>query len=413
MTDIKGVERKIAVVGGGASGLFAAYFSAINGNVVTLFEKNEKLGKKIYITGKGRCNVTNDCTPEKYLENVVNNPKFMFSAIYNFTPENVISFFENNGLKLKTERGNRVFPLSDKASDVTKTLEKLLKSAGVDIKLNEEVKEIVSENRKIKGLKTDISEYPFDSVIICTGGVSYPLTGSTGDGYKFAKFSGHTVKELVPALVGIELSGTDHEELQGISLKNVSLTAFSDGKKVYDDFGEMLFTHFGISGPIVLSCSSVLNRLNPKKITFSIDLKPALNGEVLDKRLLREFSGNKDKSVFNAVRSLLPQNLVNLVLRRAAVNNGKICSEITRKERENLAKTLKNLTFSMKGLRGIDEAIVTSGGVSVKEIDPKTMESKICKGLFFAGEVIDVDCFTGGFNMQTAFSTGAQAGRNA
>ena len=413
MSDINNVKRKIAVVGGGASGLVAAYFSAVNGNIVTLFEKNEKLGKKIYITGKGRCNVTNDCSPQKYLENVVSNPKFMFSAIYNFTPENVISFFENSGLKLKTERGNRVFPSSDKASDVTRTLEKLLKNAGVEIRLNEEVKEIVSKNGEVKGLKTDKNDYTFDSVIICTGGVSYPLTGSTGDGYKFARSVGHTIKETVPALVGIELLGSDHEELQGVSLKNVSLTAFSRENKVYSAFGEMLFTHFGISGPIVLSCSSLLNRVDPAKITFSIDLKPALSEEILDKRLIREFTANKDRSVFNAVRSLLPKNLVNLVLERAVVNNGKTCSEITRKERENLIKTLKNLTFSMKGLRDTDEAIVTSGGVSVREIDPKTMQSKLCKGLFFAGEVIDVDCFTGGFNMQTAFSTGAQAGRNA
>lgn len=413
MTDIKYEKNKIAIVGGGASGLVAAYFSAARGNDVVLFEKNEKLGKKIYITGKGRCNLTNDCTPEKYLENVVNNKKFMFSAINNFTPEDVIAFFEKNGLKLKTERGNRVFPSSDKASDVTKTLEKLILTAGVEIRLNEEVKEILAENGAIKGLRTNEGFFSFDSVVICTGGISYPLTGSTGDGYRFAESVGHTVTPLRPALTGIELSGNDYTEAQGISLKNVSLTAYAEGKKVYSDFGEMLFTHFGISGPIVLSCSSVINGIDSDKITVSIDLKPALSADVLDKRLLREFAENKDKSVFNAIRSLLPKNLVNLTLKRANVNNSKICSEITKKERETLVKTLKNLSFSVKGLRNLDEAIVTSGGVSVKEIDPKTMESKLCKGLFFAGEVIDVDCFTGGFNMQTAFSTGAQAGKNA
>ena len=412
MTDIID-KKRVAVIGGGAAGMIAAYFSAKNGNAVTLYEKNEKLGKKIYITGKGRCNLTNYCSIEEYLNNAATNGKFTYSAINNFTPEEVYAFFENNGLRLKVERGNRVFPLSDKASDVTKTLEKLLKTENVTVKLNTEIKEIFAENGAIKGIKTEKGVFYFDSVIICTGGASYTLTGSTGDGYKFAKSLGHCVTDPKPALVGIELCGNIFSEAQGVSLKNVSLTAFNSGKKVFNEFGEMLFTHYGISGPIVLSCSSVINRFEPKNITFSIDLKPALTEEILDARILREIAENKDKTVFSMMRSLLPKNLVNVVLKKANVKNDKPCAEITKEERISLVKTLKNLTFSMKSLRPLEEAIVTSGGVSVKEIDPKTMESKLVKGLFFAGEVIDVDFFTGGFNMQTAFSTGVQAGRNA
>ena len=413
MTDINCVKRKIAIIGGGASGLFASYFSALSGNEVTLFEKNEKLGKKIYITGKGRCNLSNDCDEKEYLNNVVTNSKFMYSAIYNFPPRNVKEFFESNGLKLKTERGKRLFPVSDKASDVTKTLEKAINKLGVNVLLNTEVKEITVKDGRVSGLKTADKTYSFDSVIVCTGGLSYPSTGSTGDGYAFARSFGHSIVALKPALSGIELLGADYLALQGISLKNVSICAVLNGKTLYSDFGEMLFTHFGISGPIVLSCSSVINKSDYTNVTISIDLKPALDKETLDARLLRELSANKDKTVFNAVRSMLPKELANLVLKRAKVDNDKSCSVVTREDRKSIIEVLKNLQFGVKGFRPIDEAIVTSGGVSVSEVNPKTMESKLVKGLFFAGEVLDVDCFTGGFNLQTAFSTGAQAGRNA
>lgn len=409
MSDIR---KKIAVIGGGASGLICAYFSCLNGNDVTLFEKNEKLGKKIYITGKGRCNLSNFCSVEEYLNNVVNNPKFMYSAINNFSPKDTYDFFENLGLKLKIERGNRVFPESDKASDVTKTLENAIRKLGVNIILNTLVEKINVKDNTVIGLTANSVDYFFDKIVICTGGASYPLTGSTGDGYNFASSFGHEIVKIKPSLVGIELKGNDFCDLQGISLKNVKLSVFNSQKLVYEDFGEMLFTHFGISGPIVLSASSKINTYNPRDIVFSIDLKPALSMEVLNDRILRELSNNKTKSVFNAVRSLLPKDLVNLVLLRANVLNSKICSNVTKEERFSLCKTLKNLNFNMKSFRPIDEAIVTSGGVSVKEVNPKTMESKLIKGLFFAGEVLDIDCFTGGFNLQTAFSTGTLAGQN-
>ena len=401
---------KTIVVGGGASGLMSAYASASKGNQVVLLEKNEKLGKKIYITGKGRCNLTNNVSVNDFMNNVVSNPKFLYSALNSFSPEKTYEFFENNGLKLKVERGNRVFPQSDKASDVTKCLEKVLLANNVDFRLGVEVKEILVKNGKVFGVKTDKSTIECDNVIIATGGVSYPLTGSTGDGLRFASTLGHNITDLKPALVGLDLVGEDYKDLQGLSLKNVNLTVKNGNKTIYSDFGEMLFTHFGISGPIVLSCSSVINRQKLSDLKLYIDLKPALSVELLDQRLIRELSLCPIKSIYNVMPSLLPKSMIDLILTRAELNGRKKCSEITKVERQALINVLKNLEFSIKNLRPIEEAIVTSGGVSVKEINPKTMESKLIKGLFFAGEVLDVDAFTGGFNLQIAFSTGYLAG---
>ena len=406
--------RKVVVIGGGASGLFAAYSASLTGKKVVLIEKNEKLGKKIYITGKGRCNLTNDTQLPELFNYVISNPKFLFSAINTFCPQDVIDFFENNGCPIKVERGNRVFPLSDKASDVTKTLEKVLIKNNVKIMLNTAVSSILTQDNVICGVLLENGDkIECDSVIVCTGGISYPLTGSTGDGYNFAKKLGHTVVDLVPALVGIELNGNDYQEMQGLSLKNVRLTAKLGQKEIYTDFGEMLFTHFGISGPIVLSCSSVINRKSLKDIDVYIDLKPALNEQTLNERLLREFKDNNIKEISNVMRALLPKSIIPVVLRQAMIKQSKKCSEITAIERANIIKALKELKFSVKKLRPIDEAIVTSGGISVKEINPKTMQSKLVQGLFFAGEVLDVDAYTGGFNLQIAFSTGYVAGLNS
>ena len=403
---------KVLIVGAGASGLIASYFAANNGNDVVVFEKNEKAGKKIYITGKGRCNLTNDCEPSEYIKNVVRNPKFTYGAINSFSPSDTIDFFNSFGLKLKTERGKRVFPESDKASDVTKTLLKACDSVGVKIIYNATVTDIVCENSVIKGVMAGGEFVAGDKVIICTGGISYPLTGSTGDGFSFAKKVGHNVSELKPALIGLELFGDLHKKLQGLSLKNVSLTAFINGGKVFSEMGELLFTHFGISGPLVLTCSSLINRAEPKSVSLSIDLKPALDESTLDSRLIREFEAFNKKSIINAIATLEPKSLALELLYVSGINENKRCCDVTSKERGGLLHLIKNIKLEYKGLRPVEEAIVTSGGVCVDEINPKTMESKIIKGLFFAGEVIDVDAFTGGYNLQTAFSTGFLAGKS-
>ena len=406
--------HSIIVIGGGAAGMMAAYSAAFCGKNVVLIEKNEKLGKKLYITGKGRCNLTNNVSVSEFLNNVVCNPKFLYGALNELSPTDTINLFEENGCKLKTERGNRVFPESDKASDVSKTLQKLLADNGVKILFNTAVIEILTENGQVCGVKTNNDEIiSCDSVIVCTGGVSYPLTGSTGDGYLFARNAGHMVVPPKPSLVGIELKGNTFSGMQGLSLKNVAISLNNGQKEIYKDFGEMLFTHFGVSGPIILSASCILNRIELNNVTLKIDLKPALSEKTLDERLVREFESGKLKSVANVMRSLLPQALVGTILQVAKVEGTKRCSDILKAERLNIVYALKNLTFKVKGLRPIEEAIVTSGGVAVNEINPKTMESKIVKGLFFGGEVIDVDAFTGGFNIQIAFSTGFVAGQNA
>ena len=414
--------KNVCIVGGGAAGLMAAYAAAKNGHKVVLFEKNEKPGKKIYITGKGRCNFTNDVSPDEFLQNVVRGERFLRGAIYSFSSQKTIDFFENNGLSVKIERGNRAFPSSDHASDVTKTLEKACRSVGVDIHLNEKVEKIrvlQEENGnmsdigimpRVVELSTVNGDYLCDVVIIATGGLSYPSTGSTGDGYVFAKNCGHTVTDLKCGLCGLNLEGEDFKELQGLTLKNVALTIKQGAKVVYSDFGEMLFTHFGISGPIVLSASSVVNRLPLGQLSVGLDLKPALDEQTLDKRLLRDFEKYKNKRISNALCELLPQKLILFVLKASGISEKKNVNVLTKEERARLVSTLKNLPLKIRSLRGFEEAIITSGGVELSEINPKTMESKKVRGLKFCGEVLDVDAFTGGFNLQIAFSTGYAAG---
>ncbi len=401
----------VAIIGGGASGLMAAY-SASEKNNVYIFEKNEKLGKKIYITGKGRCNLSNFVDVNIFLENVVKNPKFLYKALNTLSPTSTMELFENSGLSLKVERGNRVFPLSDKASDVTKTLEKLLIKRNVKINLNSVCQEILVENGKVIGIIVNGKTLNFDKVIIATGGMSYPLTGSTGDGYKFAKVSGHKIIPIKSALCGIELNDTIHKELQGLTLKNVKINAVINGKTLYSDFGELLFTHFGVSGPIILSCSSVINDKNLSGAYINLDLKPALSEEMLELRLLREFKEKNLKSIGYVMRSLVPKNMVAPFLRKAGVSKDVCCSSLSAKQRQDIIKNLKSFKLEIKRLRPIEEAIVTSGGVSVKDVDPKTMQSNLVDGLYFVGEVLDVDAFTGGFNLQIAFSTGYLAGIN-
>ena len=404
--------KNVAVIGGGAAGLVAAYAAAKNGNNVTVFEKNEKCGKKIYITGKGRCNLTHDCSPDEFLANVVNNSKFLTGAIYNFSPENTMRFFEDGGLKLKVERGARVFPVSDKASDVTKCLENYCKNVGVTFKFSEEVKKIGILNSTMSDIITNKGTYSFDKVIVCTGGLSYPSTGSTGDGYNFAKLAGHNIVPLRQGLCGLNLKGTYFKQLQGLTLKNVNLSVFKSGKIIKQFFGEMLFTHYGVSGPIVLSASSVINRLDLNEVKLTLDFKPALSLEQLDKRLLRDFEQSNNKSISNCLKSLLPNAVISEVLSRSSIPQDKKVNSITKIERQSLLTTIKNFDMLISSLRGFDEAIITSGGVDVKQINPKTMESKLVKGLYFCGEVLDLDAFTGGFNLQIAFSTGFAAGNS-
>ena len=413
--------KKVFVIGGGAAGLMAAYTAAKNGNQVVLIEKNEKLGKKIYITGKGRCNFTNDVAAEEFLTNVVRGRKFLTSAIYSFPPQKTIDFFEEYGLPIKIERGNRAFPSSDHASDITKTLEKACRQVGVGIQLSETVTSIMPDiitssniipiSPNIKVL-TNKDEYFCDAVIVATGGISYPATGSTGDGYRFAKENGHGVTDLTSALCGLNVHGNWCKEAQGLTLKNVAITVELGNKKIYTDFGELLFTHFGISGPIVLSASSMINRLPLQALSFTLDLKPALDLQTLDKRLLRDFDKYKNKQIANALLELLPHKLINIVLTAAKIAPTKNVNVLTKEERLQLAKVIKTFPIKIRSLRGIEEAIVTSGGVELSEINPKTMESKKVKGLYFCGEVLDVDAFTGGFNMQRAFATGYAAGRS-
>lgn len=399
---------KTAVVGAGPAGLIAAATAAA-GSDVTLFERNEKPGKKLYITGKGRCNVTNLCSPREFLEKVVRNPKFLYSAIYTFTPEDTVNLIETNGVKTKTERGNRVFPASDKASDVTKALVSNAMKAGVRFVYEN----VVSLSRKdgLFRLITSGAEYFFDKVILACGGVSYPSTGSNGDGFKLAESMGHTVTKLYPALVPVNFC-EDVKSLQGLSLKNVKVTV-SDGRKSESLFGEMLFTSRGASGPVVLSLSSLINRLDVKHVTFSIDLKPALDYDKLDKRVVSDFTKFKNKQFKNSLDEMLPKSLIPYIIDVSGINPDKPVNSVIKQEREKLVNLLKNLSFTVDSLGSIAEGIVTSGGVSVDEVNPKTMESKLVKGLYFAGEMLDVDALTGGFNIQIALSTGFAAGTSA
>lgn len=397
------------VIGGGPAGLISAYFRAVRGEDVYLIEKNEKPGKKLYITGKGRCNVTNDCDVDEFLSNVVTNAKFLNGAIRRFPPEKFMEFLSGK-TKLKTERGNRVFPLSDKASDVTKCLCAYAEEAGAEIKLNEKVLSINASDGKIVSVVTDKATYPCDNVIVCTGGLSYPSTGSIGDGYAFAKSFGHTIISPVAALSGVNLKGDFYKNLQGLSLKNIAISVINGKKKVYSDFGEMLFTHFGVSGPTIISASSFINRLNLRDVYISLDLKPALTEEQLDARVLRDFEKYKNKAIKNSLDDLLPKAMIPVIIKAAGINGDIKNNELKAENRRKIVAAIKDFRMYPHSLRDLNEAIVTSGGVSVKEIDPKTMESKLVKGLFFAGEVIDADALTGGFNITIAACTAYSAG---
>ncbi len=416
--------KKIAVIGCGAAGMMAALAAAESGGSVTIFEKNEKPGKKIYITGKGRCNVTNACDVSDYFDNVRRNPRFLYSAIYSYDNRAVMDFFEDNGCHLKVERGDRVFPVSDHSSDIIRTLFNAVKKAGVTVKLEVEVFSVESAQGAVQAITYSKKDEPitreeFDSVIICTGGMSYPSTGSTGDGYRFARDLGHTVVPLRPSLVPFEIEEDWCPDLQGLSLKNVGLRLFMEDaekgkasakkvKPVYDGFGEMLFTHFGVSGPLVLTASCYYDK--DKKGRLLLDLKPALDEQQLDKRILRDFDDAPNRQFKNSLGGLFPSKLIPVMIRLSGIDPEKPVNSITREERMAFGKLIKNLPMTIRKTRDFNEAIITRGGVSVKEVDPSTMESKLVSGLYFAGEVLDVDTVTGGFNLQVAWSTGHLAG---
>lgn len=407
--------KKIIVVGGGAAGIMSAIVAAENGAQVTLFEKMPRVGRKLGITGKGRCNLTNTADVEDIIKNLPGNGKFLYSALKNFSPIDTVNFFESLGIATKIERGGRIFPVSDNSAEVIDTLIKKMAILGVEVKNNSSVTEIIAQNKKIVGVLVGGKIFEADAVILATGGMSYPATGSTGDGFKFARRLGHTITEILPSLVPLEVEDEFIGDLQGLSLKNVRASLISDGKKVAEQFGEMLFTHFGLSGPIILTLSRQAAKLlsEEKFIEIEINLKPALTPEQLDARILRDFDKFKRKSIKNALVDLLPGKLIPIILDRAFLDENNRVDEIKAVERLRLVAILRGLVFEIKKTRPIAEAIVTSGGISVKEINPKTMESKIIAGLFIAGEVLDVDGFTGGFNLQAAWSTGFIAGKYA
>ncbi|HFQ7767792.1 TPA: NAD(P)/FAD-dependent oxidoreductase [Clostridioides difficile] len=406
--------KKIVIIGGGPAGMIAASTACEKGYDVTLIEKNHKLGKKLAITGKGRCNITNACEIEELIENVPTNGKFLYSAFYTFTNDDVISMFNNLGVKTKTERGKRVFPESDKAFDIVNALERQLKSKKVNILLNSKVEKIISKNNKIeKVILNNKKEIECDSVVVATGGLSYPLTGSTGDGYKFAISQGHTIIDTKPSLIGIEVQESFTKDLEKLSLRNVEIRVFnSKQKKVYSDFGELEFTKFGLDGPIIKSASCRMKDTRKENYTILLDLKPALDEEKLDKRVQKDFQKYTNKKFEKALDDLLPKKLIPVIINLSEINPNTVVHQISREQRKNLVHLLKNLKFTVKRYRPIEEAIITSGGVKVNEINSSTMESKLVEGLFFAGEVIDIDAYTGGFNLQIAFSTGYLAGFN-
>lgn len=392
--------------------MFAALGAAEAGHRVTILEQNEKLGKKIYITGKGRCNLTNACDTEEIFTHVPRNAKFLYSAIYTYDNFRVMDFFEANGMPVKTERGNRVFPVSDHSSDVISTLQKALEKAGVEVLLHTKVTEILSKDGKIAGVRLKNGEKrTADAIILATGGKSYFSTGSTGDGFVFAEQLGHKIEEPVPSLVPMTVLEDYCMQMQGLSLRNVQVTIREGGKVIFEEFGEMLFTHFGVSGPLMLSASSVVNdRLRKKNLSLNIDLKPALSEEQLDARILRDFEENKNRQFKNSVKGLLPAKMIPVVISLSGIDPEKKINGITKQERKKLVECIKAFPLTLTGLRGFNEAIITRGGVSVKQVDPSTMESKLVKGLYFAGEILDVDAYTGGFNLQIAWSTGYLAG---
>ena len=400
--------NKVIIVGGGAAGMLASIIAAKNGCAVTLFEKNEKLGKKVYITGKGRCNVTNNCDPEELLQAVMSNPKFLYSAFYSFTSQDMMQLLEDAGVPLKTERGNRVFPVSDHSSDIIHGLERLMKKYGVQICLRSEVKNLLTENGIVTGIQlTDNKIYTADAVIVATGGLSYPTTGSTGDGYRFAAETGHTVTECMPSLVPLTTKEEYIPLMKGLSLRNVELTIKRGKKTVYQDFGEMMFTHFGITGPLVLSASAKIGKFLQKgeELNAYLDLKPALSHEQLDDRILREFSSAQNKQFKNVIGVLFPSSLTPVIIGLGPIAEDKVIHDISREERLAFGSLIKAFPFTITGLGGFSEAVITRGGVSVREIQPGTMESKKIKNLYFIGEVLDLDAVTGGYNLQIAWST--------
>ena len=402
---------KVLVIGGGAAGMMAAYAADMCGHEVTLLEQNEKLGKKIYITGKGRCNFTNASPLEEIMQAVVSNPKFLYSAFYTFSNDAVMDFFENQGMPYKIERGNRAFPVSDHASDVIRALERAMKEQDVRIRLHTQVRELLIEDDKATGvLLTDGGKIMADSLILATGGLSYPTTGSTGDGHTMAKNSGHKIVTPRPALVPLTTKEEYILRMQGLSLKNVSLKIQDEKRVIYDAFGEMLFTHFGVSGPLVLSASSVLSRHFPREYQAYIDLKPALSEEVLNERLLREFSERPNQHIKAVFQQLLPAKMIPVMIELSQISMDKPVNAITKEERRRLVGLFKAFPFTITGTRGFKEAIITQGGVSVKDIDPATMESKRIKDLYLVGELLDLDALTGGYNLQIAWSTGYLAG---
>ena len=409
-------RKRIIVVGAGAAGMLAAIYAARNGHEVLLLEKNDKAGKKLYITGKGRCNITNACEMEDLFRNVMSNPKFLYGAFYGYSNYDVIDFFEQLGLKTKIERGGRVFPESDKSSEVIGVLLKELKRLQVDIRYQCEVEQILTEDSAVKGvlIKKTQEKLSADNVIVATGGLSYPSTGSTGDGYRFAKSMGHTVTKLSPSLVPMNMKEIELvKELQGLSLKNIEITVTSQNKVIYSDFGELLFTHFGISGPVILSASSYLvPYMGQKDLTLSIDLKPALTKEQLDARILRDFDEFKNKQYKNALDQLLPRKMIQVIIALSKIDPEKKVNLITKEERKRLVDTLKAMTLSIDRLRDYNEAVITKGGITVKEINPSTMESRLISGVYYIGEVLDLDALTGGFNLQIAWSTAYLAGNS-
>lgn len=408
---------KVIVIGGGPAGMFAAIAAAECGHEVTLLEKNEKLGKKLFITGKGRCNITNASDMDNLFSSVMTNSKFLYSAFYAYDNERVIDFFETNGLPTKVERGNRVFPVSDHSSDVIATLQKVLRAKQVQIKLHTEVAEVLSVQDKVTGVRLKSGEtLPADDVIVATGGFSYQTTGSTGDGYRFARELGHSVTEITPSLVPFYAKEDYVQKMQGLSLKNVRVRIWSgetagEGKTLYDEFGEMLFTHYGVSGPLILSASAAIKpKYTARALAMEIDLKPALSEEQLDARVLREFSEAQNRQFKNSISHLFPAKMIPVMLELSGIHPDKKVNEITREERLGFVRLIKHFPVTLDGLRDFNEAIITRGGVKVKEINPSTMESKLVSNLFFCGEVLDLDAVTGGYNLQIAWSTGYLAG---
>lgn len=411
---------KVVVIGGGPAGMMAAITASQNGNQVTIVEKMQSLGRKLLITGKGRCNITSSLDIDDFIKNTPGNGMFLYSCYKQFTNQDIISFLKEQGLEVKEERGNRIFPVTNKSLDVLKCFTNKIKELNIEIKYNTSAKKIIVEENKVAGVKTNKGVLKADKVILATGGKSYPLTGSTGDGYELAKELGHTVTKIKPSLVPLEIHDKNLcKELQGLSLRNINIQIedIEKNKNIYDDFGEMLFTHFGVSGPTILSSSAHLVRykdieekMRKRKIILTIDFKPALTEEKLDNRILRDFEDQKNKQFKNSLDALLPQKLIPIIIGKSGISPNKKVNEVTKEERKKLVQMLKKFEIEIQKFRPIEEAIITSGGINIKEINPKTMESKIIKGLYFAGEIIDVDSYTGGFNLQIAYSTGYVAG---